>query len=158
MRLRIVDILQPVFQPAQEVVGVDQFFFTVDRKQSTLGEQRQDLESRPDSQCGVASAANELEDLRHELDFADAARAELDVLGAVPARHLAPNLCMQVAHGVDRAEVEVFAVDEGAHDVLQRRIPFRLQIVALVHHACPDPGVSFPLPALCDEIVLQRGK
>ncbi len=69
--------------------------------------------------AGVASAADELEDLGHELDFADAAGAELDVIGHVLARHFATDLGMQVAHGVDGAEIEVLAEDEGAGDALQ---------------------------------------
>ena len=104
----------------------------------------------------IAPAANELEDLRHELDFPDSAGAELDVVGHVLARNFAADLRVQVAHGVDRAKIEVLAKDEGARNGFQGNRPVRLQIVAVVHYARLDPGVAFPFTALRDEVVFQR--
>ena len=74
----------------------------------------------------------------------------------VLARNFAANLRMQVAHGVDRAEVEVFAEDEGSRDFFQRGAPLLLQVVAFVHHARLDPRIAFPLSSLRDEVVFKR--
>ena len=46
----------------------------------------------------VAPAAHQLQRLRDELDLADAAGAELDVLGELAARDFAPHLGVQAAH------------------------------------------------------------
>ena len=82
------------------------------------------------------------------------------MVGHVLARHFAANLRMQVAHGVDGAEIEIFAKDEGAGDPCQRLDPFAHgatgQVGAAVHHAGLDPGIAFPFPALGDEIIFQR--
>ncbi len=58
---------------------------------------------------------------------------------------------MQLAHRRERAVVEVFAVYERTHDRGKRRVP------ALgPERARLDPGVALPLPALRDEIFLER--
>ena len=108
----------------------------------------------------VASAADQLEDLGDELDLADAAGAEFDVVDHVLARHFATNLRVQVAHGVNCAEIEIFAENEGAGNPPQRGHPVAQRsavgIRAGVHDPRFDPGVAFPLAALGDEIVFQR--
>jgi len=62
---------------------------------------------------------------------------------------------VQVAHGVDGAEVQVLAEDEGAAGLAQHRAPVVHVVGAGVHDPGLDPGVAFPLPALGDEIVFQ---
>jgi hypothetical protein len=113
VRLRVVDVLQAVFEAAQEVVGAASScsLSAGSRRRATSSEH---LERRRDLQRRVAAAADQLEDLGDELDLADAAGAELDVVGHVLARHFAANLRVQVAHGVDGAEVEILAENEGA--------------------------------------------
>ena len=156
MCLRVVDVLQAVFEPAQEFIRLEQLRLAVERQQAARDEQRQHLERWPDLQRRVAAAANQLEDLGHELDFADAAGAELDVVGHVLARDLAADLSVQVAHGIDRAKIEVLAEDEGARDAFELGIPGCLQVVAGVHDARLDPGVTLPLAALGDQVVFER--
>jgi hypothetical protein len=109
VRLGVVHVLQPVFEAAQEVVGGRQFARMFDRQQPALDEQFEDPQRRPRLQRGIAAAANQLEDLGDELDLADAAGAQLDVLGHFLARHLAADLRVQGAHGIDGAEVEILA-------------------------------------------------
>ena len=130
VRLLVLDVLQAVFEATQEDVGLAQFVLGFGLDQPALGQQLEHRKRRADLQRRVASAANELENLGDELDFADAAGAELDVVGHVLARHFAANLRVQVAHGVDGAEVEILAEDEGAGDLLHCRHPLRLQVVA----------------------------
>ena len=96
-----------------------------------------------------------MENLGDELDFADAARPELDVVSHVLARHLAANLRVQFAHGVDGAEVEIFAEDEGAGNLLHCRHPLRLQVLPRVHGPSLDPRVTLPFAALGDEVIFQ---
>jgi len=114
VRLCIVQILQPVFEAAQKLVGGGQFERRVERDLLPFGEQRQHLQRRLDLQLRVAATADQLEYLGDELDLADAAGAELDVAGHVLARHLAADLRVQAAHRVDCAEIQIFAEDEGA--------------------------------------------
>ena len=71
------------------------------------------------AQLRVAAAADELQRLRDELDLADAAGAELDVVGELAPRHLAAHLGVQAAHRREGAVVEVLAEDEGPDDVFQ---------------------------------------
>ena len=110
-------------------------------------QQVEDLQRCPDLQRGVAAATDQLEDLGDELDLADAARTELDVVGHVLARHLSADLRMQVAHRVDGAEIEVLCGRRRAGDLLHQADPLGLQVVALVHDARLDPRVAFPFAA-----------
>ena len=146
-----------MLQSAQEFVGLEQFRFAVFRQQPTGNEQWQYLERRPDLQRRITAAANQLKDLRHELDFPDTAGTELDVVGHVLARDLAADLRVQVAHRVDRTKVEVLAEDKRARDAFELGVPLGLQIGTRVHDACLDPRVAFPLAALRDQVVFERG-
>ena len=115
--LGVVQILQAMLEPAQEHVGGGQILDRLRRQDAALGQQGQHLQRRAHLQGDVATTADELEHLGDELDLADAARAELDVVGAVAAGDFAADLRVQLAHGVDRAEVEVLAEHERAGDV-----------------------------------------
>src|SRR6266513_4586864 len=98
VRLRIVQVLQPVLQAPQEHVGPGELVERRGGEQLLLREQREHCERRADLQRRVAAAARELEHLRDELDLADAARPELDLIGELPARHLLADLRVQLAH------------------------------------------------------------
>jgi hypothetical protein len=114
--LGIVEILQPVLDAAQEVVGGTQRRHRLAGQQAAVGQSLQHLQRRLDLQRRVAPAADQLEHLGDEFDLADAAGPELDVVGLVLFRHFLADLRMQLAHRVDGAEVEVFAENEGAAD------------------------------------------
>src|SRR5207244_6368946 len=88
---------------------------------------------------------------REELDLADAARPELDLIGEFPLRHLFADLRVQLAHRRERTVIEIFAVHERAHDRGERAV-----FTAGPERARLDPGVAFPFPALRHEIFLQR--
>src|SRR4249920_3455293 len=109
MCLRIVEILQAVFQTTQEDVGAGQLLHGFHGHQTACGERIEHLQGRAHAQTRVAPTADQLENLRNEFDFANAARPQLDVVGHFAACHFATNLRVQAAHGVDGAEVEVFA-------------------------------------------------
>ncbi len=151
MGLRIVEILQAMFEAAQETIGGREFDDRVEFELVAINEQFQDLQRRLDLQAAVAAAANQLEDLGDELDFADAAGAELDVVGHVLLRDFAADLRMQVAHGIDGAEIEVLAEHEGAADGLQI-----VPVCSCQRGARLDPGIALPFAALGDEVVFQH--
>src|SRR5262245_24118952 len=108
--------LQPVLDTAQEEIGGTQFPGGVGGDPASLGETIERLDGSPRPELGVTSAGNELLGLGKELDIADAAAAELDIValnrdGPVALEGMDPPL-----HGMDigdRGEVEIFAPDEG---------------------------------------------
>ena len=150
MGLGVVEILQPVLQLAQEVVGEREPGDGVSVENAALRQQRKHLQCGLDLQRKVAATAHELEHLGDELDLANAAGAELDVVCHVAARHLATDLGVQIAHRVDRAEIEILAEHEGPRDRAQ------LFAARAMHHPCLDPCVALPLAPLGDEIVLKH--
>ncbi len=80
MRLRVVDHLQPVLDAAQEAVVVDQLRGCRRIDAAGRGEAAQRLAGRPDPQLAQPAAPDQLLGLGEELDFADAAAADLDVV------------------------------------------------------------------------------
>ena len=101
-------------------------------------------------QAGVLPAAYHLEDLGDEFDFANAARAELDVVFHAAFLHFLLDLAVQRAHGVVGVVVQIFAEHEGAHQ--------RGDVVGMGRYdAGFAPCVAFPFAPLGDEVLLQRG-
>ena len=96
------------------------------------------------------AAADQLEDLYGEFDFADAARSELDVVEAVAAADFVADLAVQDAHRSERAVVEMAAKYEGSDH--------GHQCIALVagNHAPLDPCITFPGAALRDQVVFEH--
>ena len=122
------------------------------RQEILPGEDGQDLQRRPDGQLRVAPAADELQRLGDELDLADAAGAELDVVGEIPPRDIPPYFGVQAAHRRERAVVEVLAVDERPHHALD----LRAELGPARDDARLDPRVALPFAALRDEVVLEE--
>jgi hypothetical protein len=81
--LRVVAILQPMLERAQEVVRVGQPLAHVLADQPARLRMAQHRERRPHAELRVLAAADQLEHLRAEFDLADAAAPELDVVGLV---------------------------------------------------------------------------
>src|SRR3546814_585193 len=98
------------------------------------------------------ATVDQLQRLGEELDLADPARPALDVVGQILARDLRGDRRLHRAQAVERAEVEVAAVDEG---------PQRDQEIFALgdvtgHRARLLPGVALPVAALALEILLHR--
>ena len=75
---------------------------------------------RAAAQCGIAAAGDELLGLHEELDLADAAAAELDVVAQHRDRAMAldgVDLALQRLHIGDGGEIEIFAPDIGLEPV-----------------------------------------
>ena len=101
-----------MFEAAQEIVGVGEFPAGFLGQQLARREQRGSTfsvgracsaVSRPPRMSWKTWAMNSISRMPP---------GPLDVVGHVQ-RHFAPDLCVQVAHRVDGAEIEVLAVDEG---------------------------------------------
>ncbi len=101
LRLSVVDVLQRVFKAAQKIIGGQQHGRGVARQATAIGQALQGATGRPLTQIGVSPAANQLEDLRDELDLANAAGAQLDVVLQVAPRHLGADLPVQIAQSIE---------------------------------------------------------
>jgi hypothetical protein len=107
----------------------------------------------------------QLRKLHHEFDFADAAVAQFDVVGAIDAvarqRAAVPVVADAFAQGAQRGqrvEVEVFAVDEGLAQGFEQMGLGRAVAIgpgARGQQAGLEPGVAFPFAALADQIVFE---
>ncbi len=150
--LAVVEILQAVFQVAQEPVCRGKFFRRRGGQQVARRQRGQHVQRRPLAQFGIAPAADELEQLHDEFDFADAAGSELDVVPHVAALDLAPDLVVQLAQRCECAVVKVAAEHERAHQVKQ----FLRAIAA--YDAPLDPRIAFPLAALRHEVVFEHAE
>ena len=92
--LLVVPVLQAVFRVAQEAVGGKQSGDGVFGQDAQLAEFRQRLLRAFQLQAGVLPAAYHLEDLGDEFDFANAARAELDVVFRAALLHFLLDLAV----------------------------------------------------------------
>ncbi|CFT95866.1 conserved hypothetical protein [Bordetella pertussis] len=166
MGLLVLAVLQGMLGAAQEAIGGFQLLRVALGHQpgGALGVQR--FEQAAALQRRHAAAADELRQLHDELDLADAAIAQLDVVGAVHAvaRQGAalPVLAYALAQGAQRrqgVEVEILAVDERHAQAFElARLGVRVAVGKRLRRHQPglEPGVALPLAPLADEIVLQR--
>ena len=107
------------------------------------------------AQTGITSTTYQLKYLGDELDFADAARTQFDVIEAVTPQYLQANLRVQFAHGFERAKIEVFAKYKrlgklqqlGSCSAQSRR-----------YNTCFYPCVTFPFTSLRHQILFQRSE
>ena len=123
LRLLVVDHLQPVLDRAQEAIGRLHVVARVVVDPAVLGQLVERGERVAVAQMRIAAAGDQLLGLREELDLADAAAAELDVVAldrdlAVAA--IGVDLPLHRVHVGDRGEVEIFAPDEGRQFVEER--------------------------------------
>jgi hypothetical protein len=117
--LRIAQHLHVVFNLAQQDVGIAQ----------QVGAGRADMPTRlafgqcrqqaAHAQARFAAAADQLGQLHDELDLADAARAELEVIGQILARHLGIDQRLHLAQAGKRGVVKIFAIDKRPQQFLQ---------------------------------------
>ena len=105
MGLLIVPVLQAVFDVAQEAVGGKQGFDVFRRHDAQLGKFLQRFLRAFQLQRAHLSAAYHLENLGDKFDFADAARAEFDVVRHAFFADFAADLAVQVPHRLIRAVI-----------------------------------------------------
>ena len=113
--LLVGDHLQAMLDPAQEPVGVDQL--VGDRRLEPAGrdQRAQRLAGRRHAHLGHPAAEDQLLGLDEELDLADAAAADLDVVARHPDRAVAAvgvDLALDRVDVADRGVVEMAAPEE----------------------------------------------
>ena len=152
MRLPVVHRLQPVLERAQVAIAARELRDGRVRQLAIAREQRQRAQQRARLQLGTAAAAHELKRLHDELDLADPAGTELDVLGHVLARDFLRDQRLHLPQRVEHAVVEVAAVDERRED--------QIEYVdrELVPRDQPrfDVRVALPIAPVLHEIRLER--
>ena len=115
--------LQPVLDGAQEPVGGVEIGAGLGADPAALGERRQRRQRLAAAQLGMPAAGDELLGLHEELDLADAAAAELDVVALdrdLVVAAVGVDLALQRLDVGDRRVVEIFPPDEG-RELLQDR-------------------------------------
>jgi hypothetical protein len=151
--LPISDHLKAVLDLAEVGVGRRQLGLGVRRDLARSGEQAERLDRGADAQGRIAAAPDELQGLDQELDLADTAFAQLDVVPGDPRRRVrrvrqraAPVRVDAPLHRVDigdGGEIEARAPDEGA-DRVQERLP---QGAVARHRARLDHRRALPVLA-----------
>lgn len=164
VRLRILPVLQPVLDRAQETVRLREPRANRRREQSARGRMLEYGERRAYAETGVLATPDQLKHLRAELDLADAAAPELDVVGFVrPHRRTPPglfaDLTMQRADGAYHAEVEIAPVDERFDERIELRGETLGRLALAPRYEAPlDPGVALPLAPLHVEVLFEHAK
>ena len=116
MGLLIRAHLQAVLDDAQEIVSRRQFVACRAIYPPASRERRKRRDRAPVAQYIVAPAGNELLGLHEELDLANAAAADFDVMpldGDFAVAAVDVNLLLHRVHVGDRGEIEIFSPDEG---------------------------------------------
>src|SRR5690606_4313713 len=106
-----------------------------------LGEQREYAQDAALLQLELAPAADQLVRLPDELNLADAARAELHVVGEVAPHDLALDLCLHAAQLLEAAVIEVAPV----HDRPQQRQQPRAVLTLPRHRPRLDQRIALPV-------------
>jgi hypothetical protein len=106
------------------------------------------------AQRRLAAAADQLQQLHDEFDFADAAGTELQVRGQILARDLGVDQRLHLAQAGERGVVEIAAVDERPQRLDQA---FAGDKIAGDRPRL-DPGVALPVAALALVVLLHRGE
>ena len=158
-----------MLEPAQEAVGVNQPRAGVGRNDVELRHHRERVDRTPAAQPRLAAAAHDLESLGDELDLANAAAAQLDVVVvvAMPAGaaralllRLGADHLVQPAQRRHRVEVQILAEHERPHGRLQR-LDLRGESGLVGEHRRRDhapfqPGEALPLAALAHQVLLEH--
>ena len=108
-------------------------------------------------QLGLIAASNQLQRLHDELDFANATRPQLDVVGKIPALYLCSDQCMHLAKRFENSVVEIATVYE-------RRNQVCVQLLGVggprcdSHDARLNIGIALPATAMLYQVRLQRSE
>ena len=154
MDLSIAQHLQPVFQPSQEPVRLGERGAGLLLDLVRVDQQRECRQQAALAQLGFSPAADQLQRLHQELDLADAARPALDVVGQLLARDLGGDRRLHRAQAVERAEVEVAAVDERPQHVEEAAAG----VEVAGHGPRLLPCIALPVAPFVLEVLLHRGE
>ena len=120
--LLVGDHLQPVFDPPQEFIGGGQLVARGEGDPVARRQHLQGLERRPHPQFRMPAAGDQLLGLREELDFADAAAPDLDIVALdrdLALSAIGLHLPLHVVHVGKGREIQMLAPDE-RRDVRQQ--------------------------------------
>ena len=146
---------------AQQRVGVAQASAGGALHQAAGDELVDRLQRRAGADLGKLAAANDQQQLDDELDLADAAARQLDVVGALgppggaPLR-LVAHLDVELAQPLEDAVVEVATVDEGGDQRPERHRAAAGDARARGDDAALQPGEALPLAAVRLQVVLEH--
>ena len=112
-------------------------------------------QQRAGLQGRLTATANKLEDLDDKFDFADAARAELDVVFQPATAHLTGDHPFHITQGLDHAEVDIATEHERAQHGAQL---VGVSVVAVAHDPRFNHRIALPVAPLLLVVILQRGK
>ncbi len=152
--LLIADLLQNVFDPAQEAIGRQQAVAMGGFEGATLGDGGQRFRQVTHPQCRFTTAANKLQRLGDKLHFTNAASPQLDVALQPLAAHLGGDHRLHLAQAVDDAKVDIAAKHEGAQHLGQLH-----RVLALgPQYPRFDHGVALPVAAVVLVVILHGGE
>ncbi|MFT4101305.1 MAG: hypothetical protein QM674_09770 [Burkholderiaceae bacterium] len=160
--LRILLVLQRVLGPPQQRVRFAERRDLVVGQQVALAQRLQRRQRALVAQRVVAAAAHDLEQLGRELDLADAAAPQLDVVAAFVARvalvHLRGDHVVQLAQRGEGLEIQVAPEHERRDDRFQVRLVSlrRVAQARVGDDPALEPGQSLPFAALRIEVVLEH--
>src|SRR5262249_25441181 len=147
---------QAVLDRTQELVGGGEVIARLAVDPAAIGQYSERVERLPSAQLGMTAAGDELLGLHEELDLADAAAAELDVVAldrdlGMPA--VGMDLPLHRVDVGDRGKIEILAPDEGRQPPQQRLAGGNVAGA----RSRLDPGGA--LPVLPDAlVVIERGR
>ena len=161
VRLLVVEVLDAVLDAAQQRVGVAQARAGAALHQAAGDELVERLQRRARADLGEVAAANDEQQLDDELDLADPAARQLDVVGALGPAGGAPlrlvaHLDVELAQALEDAVVEIAAIDEGGDERLQRQRATALDARARRDDPALQPGEALPLAAVRLQVVLEH--
>ena len=159
--LLVVEVLDAVLDATQEFVSLGQAVGARRLHQPAGGEFVERLQGGARANLGELPAARHQQQLHDELDLADAAARELDVVrafgpaGGAALRFFA-HLGVQLTQALEDAVVEVAAVDERGDQPAQRDRAAVLHARAWRDDAAFQPGETLPLAALHLQVLLEH--
>ena len=125
--LLILDHLEPVLDPAQAAIACRQRSGIVAADAPGFRQRIERHHRPPRPQRRIAPAMDQLMRLRIEFDFANPAAPQFEIVSRLglrrPGLHFADPMG-ELAHGIDRSEIEAAAPDEGA-DMVEKRFARR---------------------------------
>ncbi len=152
--LAIAEHLQTVLQSAQEPIRIGQSGRHRRCQMPGFGQCRQRCQQTALAQRRLPAGPDQLQRLCQELDFTDAARTELDVIGHVAPGNLGSDHRLHLAQAFECGVIEIAAVDERPQGIQQP--PAGVQVAR--HRPCLDPGITFPVAAFALVVVFHRRK
>ena len=160
MGLLVIQVLDAVLYPAQEVIGLCQRLCCALLHEARLGEAWQGAQCGTGPEFRKLATAHNLEQLHNKFDLPDAAPRELDVVGPLRVSctalaRMVPNLPVQNAQGIEDVVVQI-APEHKRHDhAAQRQRRAICHAVQRRDNAALEPGKSLPFAPLDMQVLLQ---